>query len=269
MDLQNLPHYIESLSSIIMQLMNVTNERLVALQYLTVLLIENFPKLPKPFHWLAIRAIIVTLCNLAECGGTYLDDFLSNMGKQILIILTSISGGRKGKFCTLQISSHIVDAVLIIQKAGVVSRPLRKTLLEVFLDGQSIVHHNFILEIHITSTRLYTEACCAVYENYSTINAPIFGDLEINCYTVPAHWSLLVQEYLVTNGTSVPAQHHFPQIQVLRITAKPQKLQVLMQGHRLHLAEMLEEAMMVAIKEVTGSSLKECSNSDMATYRNA
>ncbi|XP_021932903.1 DNA-dependent protein kinase catalytic subunit-like isoform X3 [Zootermopsis nevadensis] len=85
MDLQNLPHYIESLSSIIMQLMNVTNERLVALQYLTVLLIENFPKLPKPFHWLAIRAIIVTLCNLAECGGTYLDDFLSNMVYQGVI----------------------------------------------------------------------------------------------------------------------------------------------------------------------------------------
>jgi hypothetical protein len=64
-----------------MQLKSVTNEQLVALQCLTVQLIENFPKLPKPFHWLAIRAIVITLCNLAESGGTYLDDFLSNVGK--------------------------------------------------------------------------------------------------------------------------------------------------------------------------------------------
>jgi hypothetical protein len=63
------------------QLKSVTNEQLIALQYFTVQLIENFPKLPKPFHWLAIRAIIGTLCNLAESGGTYLDHFLSNMSK--------------------------------------------------------------------------------------------------------------------------------------------------------------------------------------------
>jgi hypothetical protein len=80
-DLQNLPDYIESVSSIMGQLSCVTNEQLVALQCLTVQLIENFPKLPKPFHWLAIRAITVTLCNLAESGGTFLDEFLSSVGK--------------------------------------------------------------------------------------------------------------------------------------------------------------------------------------------
>jgi hypothetical protein len=80
-DLRNLPDYIESLSSIMGQLSAVTCEQLVALQCLTVQLIENFPKLPKPFHWLAIRAITVTLCSLAESGGTFLDEFLSNVGE--------------------------------------------------------------------------------------------------------------------------------------------------------------------------------------------
>jgi hypothetical protein len=86
-ELQNLPDYIESVSSIMSQLDTVTNQQLAALQCLTVLLIDNFPKLPKPFHWLAIRAITVAVCNLAESGGTLLDDFISNIGKQILIKL--------------------------------------------------------------------------------------------------------------------------------------------------------------------------------------
>jgi hypothetical protein len=80
-DLQNLPDYIESLASIMRELSAVTKDQLVALKCLTVQLIENFPKLPKPFHWLAIRAINVTLCSLAESGGTFLDEFLSNVGK--------------------------------------------------------------------------------------------------------------------------------------------------------------------------------------------
>lgn len=80
-DFQSLPDYIQSLSSIMMCLSSVTNEQLVALQRLTVQLIENFPKLPKPFHWLAIDAIAVTLYNLAESRGTSLDEFISSMGK--------------------------------------------------------------------------------------------------------------------------------------------------------------------------------------------
>lgn len=64
-----------------MQLEGLTNEQLGALQSLTVMLIDNFPKLPKYFHWLANRALIVTLCNLADSGGTALGDFLSNVGK--------------------------------------------------------------------------------------------------------------------------------------------------------------------------------------------
>jgi hypothetical protein len=80
-DLQNLPDYIESLASIMRELSAVTKDQMVALQCLTVQLIENFPKLPKPFHWLAIRAIIVALCSLAESGGMFLDEFLSNVGK--------------------------------------------------------------------------------------------------------------------------------------------------------------------------------------------
>jgi hypothetical protein len=86
-ELQNLPDYIESLSSIMSQLNTVTNEQLAALQCLTVLLIEHFPKLPKPFHWLAVRAITVAVCNLEESGGTLLNDFLSNIGKEVLIKL--------------------------------------------------------------------------------------------------------------------------------------------------------------------------------------
>ena len=84
-ELQNLPEYIESLSSIMSHLETVTSEQLAALQCLTVLLIENFTKLPKTFHWLAMRAITVAVCNLAESGGTLLDEFLSNIGKVILI----------------------------------------------------------------------------------------------------------------------------------------------------------------------------------------
>jgi hypothetical protein len=90
-ELQNLPDYIESLSSIVSQLDTVTNEQLAALQCLTVLLIDNFPKLPKPFHWLAIRAITVAVCNLEESGGTLLADFLSNIGKQIVIKFLLVS----------------------------------------------------------------------------------------------------------------------------------------------------------------------------------
>jgi hypothetical protein len=63
------------------ELSAVTREQLLASQRLTVQLIENFPKLPKPFHWLAVRAINVTLCSLAGSGGTFLDEFLSNVGK--------------------------------------------------------------------------------------------------------------------------------------------------------------------------------------------
>ncbi|XP_069690626.1 DNA-dependent protein kinase catalytic subunit-like isoform X3 [Periplaneta americana] len=84
-DLQNLHDYIESLSSIMMQLEGLTNEQLGALQSLTVMLIDNFPKLPKYFHWLANRALIVTLCNLADSGGTALGDFLSNVVYQGVI----------------------------------------------------------------------------------------------------------------------------------------------------------------------------------------
>jgi len=84
-ELQNLPEYIESLSSIMSQLETVNGEDLAVLQCLTVLLIDNFTKLPKPFHWLAIHAITVAMCNLAESGGTLLDDFLSNIGKEVLI----------------------------------------------------------------------------------------------------------------------------------------------------------------------------------------
>lgn len=84
-ELQNLPEYIESMSSIMSQLETVTGEQSAVLQCLTVLLIENFTKLPKPFHWLAVRAITVAMCNLAESGGTLLDEFLSNIGKEVLI----------------------------------------------------------------------------------------------------------------------------------------------------------------------------------------
>jgi len=84
-ELQNLPEYIESLSSIMSQLETVNSEELAALQRLTVLLIENYTKLLKPFRWLPVRAITVAMCNLAESGGTLLDDFLSNIGKEVLI----------------------------------------------------------------------------------------------------------------------------------------------------------------------------------------
>ena len=79
--LQNLPDYVESLSCIMVELDTVTKEQLTSLQYLTVILIENFPKLLSVFHVFAIRAISAALCNLVQVGGTVLDDFLANLGK--------------------------------------------------------------------------------------------------------------------------------------------------------------------------------------------
>jgi hypothetical protein len=36
------------------------------------------------------------------------------------------------------------------------------------------------------------------------------------------------------------------------------KMKVLLKGHKLHLAEEVKEALLVALKKVTGRSLKEC-----------
>jgi hypothetical protein len=81
-----------------------------------------------------------------------------------------------------------------------------KTLLELFLDR--VFFTTSLFWKSITSTRLYTEAFYAVCEKHSTINVSIFGNLETNCSTAPAHRSFFVQEYLTKNGTSVLP--HYP-----------------------------------------------------------
>ena len=88
--IQNLPDYVESLSSIMVELDTVSKEQLTSLQYLTVILIENFPKLPPAFHIIATNAISAALCNLVQVGSTVFSDFVTSVGKSAHL-LTNIS----------------------------------------------------------------------------------------------------------------------------------------------------------------------------------
>ncbi|KAJ9593223.1 hypothetical protein L9F63_015222, partial [Diploptera punctata] len=78
---QNLADYVESLSYIMMELDNVTREQLMCLQYLTVLLIENYPKLLPAFQIIACQTLSTALYNLMQVHGTVLDNFLASIGK--------------------------------------------------------------------------------------------------------------------------------------------------------------------------------------------
>ncbi|PSN29714.1 hypothetical protein C0J52_27453 [Blattella germanica] len=81
MVIENLADYVEALSSIMAQLENVSSEQLSSLQYLSVLLLENFPKLTPSFRFFAVSAIAVTMCNVMSVGGTALDDFLTHFSE--------------------------------------------------------------------------------------------------------------------------------------------------------------------------------------------
>ena len=85
-NIQNLPDYVESLSSIMVELETVTKEQMSSLQYLTVILIENFPKLLPAYHIIAIRSISAALCNLIHVGGTILEDYLACIGKLLIVL---------------------------------------------------------------------------------------------------------------------------------------------------------------------------------------
>lgn len=87
--LEHLPAYVESLSSIISHLSQISGMQLLALQNIIIILIKDFHFLSSSHHYLVAQSLLSTFKNLEKLGGKFLDQCLEKIVFQGLVYTCS------------------------------------------------------------------------------------------------------------------------------------------------------------------------------------